>query len=192
MIIKHLRRQLRKLGYSRPVLGRLRAAASPMMLIDLLAILPFYLPFIDADLRFLRSLRLLRIFRLAKIARYSNALQTLGRVLGNHKVELAATGFVMLILLILSSTLMYYAENDAQPQAFSSVPASMWWAVATMTTVGYGDMCPVTPLGKVLGSFIAILGIGCSPSQQAFSPGASPPKCANAASLPSARIAAKN
>jgi voltage-gated potassium channel len=146
--------------YARPVLGRLRAAFSPLLLIDLLAILPFYIPFVSVDLRLLRSLRLFRVFRVAKAARYSKALQTLSRVMRNRRAELAVAGFSMLLLTILSSTLMYYIENDAQPEVFSSVPAAMWWAVTTMTTVGYGDVCPVTPLGKVLGSFIAILGIG--------------------------------
>jgi voltage-gated potassium channel len=146
--------------YSRPVLGRLRAALSPLLLIDLLAILPFYLPFVALDLRFLRSLRLFRVFRVAKVARYSTALQTLGRVVWSRRAELMVAGFAMFLLMVLSSTLMYYVENDAQPEAFSSVPAAMWWAVTTMTTVGYGDICPITPLGKVLGSFIAILGIG--------------------------------
>ena len=146
--------------YSRPVAGRLRAALSPLLLIDLLAILPFYIPFVTVDLRFLRSLRLFRVFRVAKVARYSTALQTIGRVVWSRRTELAVAGFAMFLLMVLSSTLMYYAENDAQPEAFSSVPAAMWWAVTTMTTVGYGDVCPVTPLGKVLGSFTAILGIG--------------------------------
>ena len=146
--------------YARPILGRLRAAFSPLLLIDLLAILPFYLPFVSLDLRFLRSLRLFRVFRVAKVARYSKALQTLGRVVRHRREELAVAAFAMMLLTILSSTLMYYIENDAQPEVFSSVPAAMWWAVTTMTTVGYGDACPVTPLGKVLGSVIAVLGIG--------------------------------
>lgn len=146
--------------YAKPVTGRLRAAISPMLLVDMLAILPFYLPFVSVDLRFLRSLRLFRVFRIAKVARYSTALQTVGRVIWTRRTELAVAGFAMFLLMILSSTLMFYAENDAQPEAFSSVPAAMWWAVATMTTVGYGDVYPMTPLGKVLGSFIAVLGIG--------------------------------
>jgi voltage-gated potassium channel len=146
--------------YAQPGLGRLRAAMSPLLLIDLLAIVPFYLPFVSVDLRFLRSLRLFRVFRVAKVARYSKALQTIGRVIRSRRSELAVAGFAMFLLMVLSSTLMYYVENDAQPEAFSSVPQAMWWAVATMTTVGYGDVYPVTPLGKVLGAFIAVLGIG--------------------------------
>ena len=146
--------------HARPVAGRIRAALSPLLLIDLLAILPFYLPFFAVDLRFLRSLRLFRVFRVAKVARYSTALQTIGRVMASRRSELLVTAFAMGLLLILSATLMYYVENEAQPESFSSIPATMWWAVTTMTTVGYGDACPITPLGKVLASFIAILGIG--------------------------------
>lgn len=146
--------------YAHPLFGRLRAALSPLLLIDLLAVLPFYLPFVSVDLRFLRSLRLFRVLRIAKVARYSTALQAVGRVILTRKAELAVAGFVMFILMILSSTLMYYAETEAQPEAFSSVPAAMWWSVTTMTTVGYGDICPQTSLGKVLGSFIAVLGVG--------------------------------
>ena len=146
--------------YARPVAGRIRAALSPLLLIDLLAILPFYLPLLAVDLRFLRSLRLFRVFRVAKVARYSTALQTIGRVMASRRSELLVTAFAMSLLLVLSATVMYYVENEAQPECFSSIPATMWWAVTTMTTVGYGDACPITPLGKVLASFIAILGIG--------------------------------
>ena len=145
--------------HARPVAGRVRAATSPLMLIDLLAILPFYIPFVGLDLRFLRILRLFRVFLVAKVARYSKALQTLGRVIYATRGELAIAGFSMILLMIMSAALMYYAENEAQPKAFSSVPASMWWAITTMTTVGYGDMYPITPMGKVLGSIISILGI---------------------------------
>ncbi len=145
--------------YARPVAGRLRAAASPLLLIDLLAIAPFYLPFVGVDLRFLRALRLFRVFRVAKLARYSQGLQTLGRVIAGRRSELAVAAFAMFLLMVLASILMYYVENDAQPEAFSSVPQAMWWAAATMTTVGYGDVYPVTPLGKALGAFIAVLGI---------------------------------
>ncbi|HRU04391.1 MAG TPA: ion transporter [Candidatus Brocadiia bacterium] len=146
--------------FARPVVGRLRMAFSPLLIIDLLAILPFYLPFTGLDLRALWTLRLFRLFRVAKLFRYSRALQTLTRVLWKSRSELAAATFAMLLLVILSATLMYHAENDEQPEKFSSIPASMWWAVATLTTIGYGDICPVTPLGKLLGSFIMILGVG--------------------------------
>lgn len=149
-------------GYSRPVTGRLRYASHFLVVVDLIAILPFYLPALlpGLDLRFVRAVRLLRVFRVLKLGRYSAALQSFGRVFVAKRGELAVTGFVMALLLVISSSALYYIENPAQPEVFSSIPATMWWAVATLTTVGYGDICPVTPLGKVVASFIAILGIG--------------------------------
>lgn len=142
-------------------LGRIRFALTPLLLVDLLAILPFYLPMIiPFDLRFLRTLRLLRIFRMLKIGRYSESLRMFGNIFKAKKEELAITIFVILILLVISSSLMYYVENNVQPQVFSSIPETMWWAVITLTTVGYGDIYPITPVGKFLGAIIAILGIG--------------------------------
>lgn len=143
-----------------PIFGRARHAARPMSLIDLIAILPFYLPFIGVDLRFLRVLRLLRILRVAKIGRYYSSLQLIKRVIKSKKEELILTSAVMGLLLVVSSSLLYYCENPVQPETFSSIPATMWWAVATLTTVGYGDMYPVTVLGKFCASIVAILGIG--------------------------------
>ena len=141
--------------------GRIRFAVTPLALIDLMAFLPFYLPMIlPLDLRFIRVLRLFRLFRLFKLGRYSRSLKTLGNVLKEKKEELIVTLFVVLILLVIASSLMYFVENRAQPQAFSSIPAAMWWGVSTLTTVGYGDVYPVTPLGKFLGAVTAIFGIG--------------------------------
>ncbi len=147
--------------YARPVLGRLRLAASPLALVDLLAILPFYIPIIlPMDLRVLRAVRVFRIFRLFKLGRYSESLKIIGAVIRSRKSELAVTFFLIFILLVLSSSLLFYAERGAQPEKFSSIPASMWWGVVTLTTVGYGDVYPLTPLGKVFGSIISFLGIG--------------------------------
>jgi voltage-gated potassium channel len=115
---------------------------------------------IHFDLRFVRVLRLLRLSRLIKLGRYSDSLKTLGNVFKGKKEELLITAFALAILLILASSLMYFAENEVQPQAFSSIPAAMWWGIATLTTVGYGDIYPVTTLGKLMGSVIAVLGIG--------------------------------
>ncbi len=141
--------------------GRARFAVTPFAIIDLMAILPFYLPmFLPLDLRFIRALRLFRLFRILKMGRYSESLRTLGNVLKEEKEELLIAVFVVLILLVVASSLMYFIENAAQPSAFSSIPAAMWWSVATLTTVGYGDIYPVTPMGKFLGALIAILGIG--------------------------------
>jgi voltage-gated potassium channel len=147
--------------YGSPLLGRLRFALTFMVLVDLFAVLPFYLPMIiTLDLRFVRALRLLRLFRLFKVGRYSDSLRTIGNVLRAKKEELLVTVFLMLLLLVVASSLVYFLESETQPEAFSSIPAAMWWGVATLTTIGYGDMCPMTPLGKLFGTVIAILGIG--------------------------------
>lgn len=146
--------------FPRPVGGRLRFAFRAMPLIDLLAILPFYLPFTGVDLRSLRVLRLLRILRVAKVGRYYSSLQLIKNVLRSKKEELVLTSAVMALLLVISSSVLFYCENSVQPDAFSSIPATMWWAVATLTTVGYGDIYPVTVLGKFCAGIIAILGVG--------------------------------
>lgn len=146
--------------YRRPIAGRLRYVLSPLALVDLLAILPFYLPMISLDLRSLRAVRLFRLLRMVKLARYSEALRLIGRVLVSRRAELLTTLFILLMLVLLASSLMYFAERDAQPEAFASIPAAMWWAVATLSTVGYGDVYPITVAGKLLASVIAFLGIG--------------------------------
>ena len=137
----------------------LRFVFTPMMLVDLAAILPFFLPFILADTRFVRIIRLLRVFRLFKLARYSNSMQTLASVFKSKADDLAVAFFILFIVLIFASTLMYYAEREAQPEVFSDIPSSMWWGVITLTTIGYGDTVPVTVTGKVVGGAVAILGI---------------------------------
>lgn len=130
-------------------------------LIDLLAILPFYLPmFIKMDLRFLRTLRLTRFLRILKVNRYNNSLNLIGTVIKEKKSELIVTGFVTILMLLLASFMMYYIEGDVQPDKFPNILASFWWAVATLTTVGYGDVYPITGLGKLISGFIAIMGIG--------------------------------
>jgi len=146
--------------YRKPITGRLRFSITPLALIDLLAILPFFLPFTGLDLRFLRAVRMMRVFRVAKIGRYSQSLRLLQRVLTQKKEQLISTVFILFMLLIIASSMMYFAENRVQPKNFSSIPATMWWAVATLTTVGYGDVYPITHIGKLIASVIAILGIG--------------------------------
>jgi voltage-gated potassium channel len=146
--------------FRQPILGRIQFALTPLLVVDLMAILPFYLPmFIPLDLRFLRILRLIRIFRMFKMARYSESLKILGNVFRTKKEDLFITVFVISILLIVASSLMYFIENKAQPEAFSSIPQAMWWGVVTLTTVGYGDIYPITPAGKILGAIISLLGI---------------------------------
>jgi len=145
--------------FKRPILGRIRYALTPSALIDLAAIAPSIL-LLNVDTRSVRALRLLRIFRLAKTGRYYRSVRTLGRVFLSRKEELAITFSLLVFLLVVTSTLMYFVEHDAQPEEFSSIPATMWWAVATLTTVGYGDVAPITDLGRLFGAVVAIIGIG--------------------------------
>jgi voltage-gated potassium channel len=143
-----------------PVHGRLRFMVTPMAIVDLFVVLPFYLPFVIADLRFMRAVRLFRLFRVLKLARYSESLQTFVDVLRLKKEELILMFFAIMILLVVSSSLVYEAEHEAQPEAFASIPAAMWWGIVTLATVGYGDVYPETAWGKLIGSVVVILGIG--------------------------------
>lgn len=147
-------------SFKDPIFGRLRFMATPLSIVDLLAVLPFYLPVVSTDLRFVRALRLFRLFRVLKLARYSESVQTFVDVIRLKKEELMLMFFSILILLVISSSLMYNAEHEAQPEAFSSIPAAMWWGIVTLATVGYGDVYPITPWGKFIGSIVVILGIG--------------------------------
>ena len=134
---------------------------SPIGIIDLLAILPFYLPFlIPVDLRVVRVLRLVRFLRLLKLTRYTRSVATMAAVVRERRHELMVAVLLTSILLVVASTLMYYLESKVQPDAFPNIVASLWWAVATLTTIGYGDVFPVTGLGRLLSGIIAVLGIG--------------------------------
>ena len=148
-------------NYAHPLRGRLKFVVSPLLLIDLLAVLPFYAALIiplGMDLRALRALRL--IARSTRLGHHSDGIRTLLRVLQTKSNELLTVVVVLIVLLILASSLMYYVENNAQPDDFSSIPATAWWGIVTLTTVGYGDMAPVTALGRVIAGVMAILGIG--------------------------------
>jgi voltage-gated potassium channel len=138
---------------------RLRYPFRPMNIIDLLAIAPFYIA-VGMNLSFLRTLRLLRMFRLFKLARYSQAIRLLGEAFRRVGPELAMTGFVAAIAVVVAASALYFAEHDAQPEIYSSIPASLWWAVVTLTTVGYGDVYPQTVVGRIIGAFIMFCGIG--------------------------------
>jgi voltage-gated potassium channel len=141
--------------------GRLKYNLSFYGLIDLLAVLPFYLPLaIPFDGRSLRLLRLIRALRILKISQHSKAVKHLVQVFKRIKAELALTFFLSLILIVFSGIVVYYAENPYQPEVFSNIGNSIWWAFATLTTVGYGDIYPVTVIGKVIASIVAIIGIG--------------------------------
>lgn len=154
-------------AYARPLVGRLRFARTPMLLIDLAAILPFWITigisvgllpaFISEDTQ--RALSLLRILRMIKIARYFASVRTLGTVISNKHEELSIAALAEVILLVVSSSLLYFVEHTHQPEKFSSIPAAMWWGMSVLTTVGYGDMIPITTFGKVLAMVISLIGI---------------------------------
>lgn len=137
---------------------RLRYMRSPLAVIDLLAILPTYLMlFVNFDLRFLRVFRLLRVF---KLTRYSRAMQLLLQSIQEEKGALLAAFFIMSVALITASCGIYLIEHDEQPDKFGSILEAMWWAMATLTTVGYGDVVPITPLGRFFGGVITVLSMG--------------------------------
>ena len=140
-------------------INNLKEAIRPLMIIDLLSILPFYLPLKILDLRILRIFRLLRIIRIFKLARYFEALQMIGKVICKKKYELASIFGVLLLLMFISSFLMYYAESNSQPDAFHNILDTFWWSLVTFTTVGYGDVYPITPFGKLLSAIIVLIGI---------------------------------
>jgi voltage-gated potassium channel len=138
---------------------RLRHIVKPMSIIDLLAFLPSLLQVLmpGLDLRFLRILRLFRVF---KLIRYFASLDILLNVLYDERKNLTGTFLIMLIVLTLAASALYVVERAVQPETFGSIPQAMWWAMAALTTVGYGDVIPMTTLGKILGSLVTILGIG--------------------------------
>lgn len=143
---------------SSPVIGRIKYMLSPIALVDLIAIIPFYLGlYLTIDLRFLRALRLLRLF---KLTRYSPALGAVLDVIQKESEALLAAFVVLLIMLVISAGGIYLLENDLQPESFGSIPSSMWWAIVTLTTVGYGDVVPITAMGQFFGGLIGLVGIG--------------------------------
>ena len=143
-----------------PFKARLKYVVSAMAIVDLVAILPFYLPmFLPTSVLGMRALRLVRLFRILKLNRYSDAMASVGLVIKEKQRELCGSFFVVSLLMVISSLLMYAIEHDAQPQVFKNAFSGLWWAVATLTTVGYGDIYPVTVIGRILGAFIALLGV---------------------------------
>jgi voltage-gated potassium channel len=144
--------------FRHPVFGRLRYVFSLIALVDLLAVLPYYLAaIVPIDLRFLRVLRILRIL---KLSHYFAALDVLLEVARKERNAFGAAFFLLALGTLFASSGIYLCEHEIQPVAFGSIPAAMWWAVATLTTVGYGDVTPVTVAGKVFGASITVMGIG--------------------------------
>ena len=146
------------LGDSTNIIKRMKYIFSFTGLIDFLAIIPSILPYFFGGLD-LRWLRVLRLLRLLKISNYSSALEDFFSAIKADWRSFSAALYLMVIALFLSSALMYIAEHDSQPEKFSSIPETMWWGLITLTTVGYGDVSPVTPLGKIIGAFTAIMGV---------------------------------
>lgn len=144
--------------YSRPILGRLRYLIRPITVVDVLSIAPSYVSLFGLDLRFLRTFRLVRLLRVLKLGRYSEGLDRLDDVIKRKRGELVSSFLLIGILLTLVSGLMYFAEHDAQPEAFATLPEAIWWSTLMMT--GEFTVTPVTFLGRALGMVIAILGVG--------------------------------
>lgn len=138
---------------------RLRYAVTPMAIIDLLAVVPSLFAFGGAPSLLLRFFRILRILRLAKLGRVSNAWESIQEAFYDRRHEFALILGLLLLTVLMSGSLMYLAEAEAQPDKFGSIPRALWWAIITMTTIGYGDTYPVTALGRVLGGIIAIAGV---------------------------------
>lgn len=141
-------------------LNKIKDIFKPMMIIDALAILPFYLYFCPYKTTFLRVFRLSQLSRILKLGRYSTALNNIIEALKAKKEELLITLSFFFIFVLVSSILVYIVENPSQPQVFSSIPQSFYFCTITFTTVGYGDIFPITPLGRILTSVLAALGIG--------------------------------
>jgi len=147
-------------GFAHPVAGRLRHMKTPSAVIDLLSILPFLLEALVHHLLDLRFMRVFRLLRLLKLTRYTGATDTLTRVIVRESPLLGAAAFVMLLLVVLMASLGYLFEHDAQPDKFENIPQSIYWAVITLASVGYGDIAPITPMGRLVTIVLALLGIG--------------------------------
>lgn len=146
--------------FSRPILGRLRWMATPTAIIDLIALIPA-LVFVGAGpVYILRLFRLARILRLAKLGRMSAAMRMMGEAIAERRFELLLSLAAAVVILVVSSTAMYLVEGPIQPEAFGSIPRAMWWSVVTLTTIGYGDVYPVSTAGRTVAGLTAICGIG--------------------------------
>lgn len=142
-----------------PVLARLRFMVTFTAIVDLVSLLPSYISVISANFMVLRMLRVLRLLRAFKLNRYTHALRDIADVFKKKASQLISSMLVVAFLMLISAVLMYDAEHEAQPEVFENAFSGLWWAIVTVTTVGYGDVHPITVIGRVMGSIIAILGI---------------------------------
>ncbi|CAN5679135.1 ion transporter [soil metagenome] len=140
--------------------GRIRYMRQPLAIIDLIAVIPFMLGLFGSETLLLRLVRLMRLIALTKLARYSTAIRLVLESLHARRFELGFTVLLAACVILISSAALYVVEGDSQPAAFGSIPRAAWWSVATLTTVGYGDLVPITPLGKFFASLTAFAGIG--------------------------------
>ncbi len=147
-------------GYKKAVSGRLKLAKSTSSIIDLLAIAPFFLEVFLHHLIDLRFMRVFRLLRLLKLTRYTGATQSLMKVIAREWPVMAASAFIMLLLVVMTASLGYLFEHEAQPEKFENIPQSIYWAVITLASVGYGDISPVTPAGRAMTIVLALIGIG--------------------------------
>jgi len=146
--------------YEQPVKGRIKYIFSASALVDLVAICPFYIDIFLAKSIDLRFLRIFRLTRLLKLTRYTGTLNTLVKAVQREKYVLLAAAFMMFLMIILTASLGFMFEHDAQPDKFESIPTAMYWAVVTLASVGYGDITPITPLGRLMTVVVSFVGIG--------------------------------
>jgi len=150
--------------YSAPENPRYRSsidyALTPSSILDLLVLVSFVLPFIGLEGALLRMFRAARLVRLANMGRYSLALQMIYHAMNERRYELGVSIVIAFSLMLLASTALFLAERTVQPEAFGSIPRAMWWSVATLTTVGYGDIVPLTIIGRIAAGLTAVTGVG--------------------------------
>jgi len=147
-------------GYQKAFVGRMKLAKSTSAIIDLLAIAPFFLEVFLHHLFDLRFMRVFRLLRLLKLTRYTGATQSLSKVIAREWPVMAASAFIMLLLVVMTASLGYLFEHEAQPEKFENIPQSIYWAVITLASVGYGDISPITPAGRAMTIVLALIGIG--------------------------------
>lgn len=139
--------------------NKLKYMLTPLMIVDLIVLLPFYLTFFNIDLGFLRGLRIIRIFKLFRLAKFNEFDKIITEILKEKKEEFLYIVIAIFVLLFTLTPLVYFVETKAQPEVFTSMSTTLWWSVTTFTTVGYGNMYPITTIGRMLTTVVSALGI---------------------------------